>query len=218
MWLQKNRLYGRIELSQITALWGGPPSAKCEHAEIVADDDPLYGSLADMVETTHALLETPVGILTLVGTEEAVLGLYWPGQRMRRHFPDQGEEVAVASSQLFSQVAHELSEYFGGSRTSFTVPLEPGGDAFSVSVWQLLLEIPAGATTTYGDIAERMGNRRIAQRVGQAVGANPIGLMIPCHRVLGADGSLTGFAGGLETKRWLLDHERLKEPAVDQLF
>lgn len=98
------------------------------------------------------------------------------------------------------------------------MPTRTGGDEFFEQVWALLCEIPYGQTTTYGALAERLGDRRLAQRVGQAVGRNPISILIPCHRVLGADGSLTGYAGGLDRKRFLLELEEPVEASASRLF
>ena len=171
-----------------------------------------------MQETTHARYSSPVGKLTVIATQEGLAGLHWEEQKHRAHFADPGAQGEADEHPVLLRVWNELDEYFSGARTTFDVPLIPQGDAFSQSVWRLLVNIPFGETTTYGALATQLGNRHLAQRVGQAVGANPIGLIIPCHRVLGADGSLTGFAGGLEAKRWLLSHEEPHERTLERLF
>jgi methylated-DNA-[protein]-cysteine S-methyltransferase len=104
--------------------------------------------------------------------------------------------------------AAQLEEYFAGRRQTFDLPLDPVGTSFQRAAWDALRTIDYGSTVSYGEQAARMGDRRKARAVGAANGRNPISIVVPCHRVVGADGALTGFAGGLETKAWLLDHER----------
>jgi methylated-DNA-[protein]-cysteine S-methyltransferase len=108
---------------------------------------------------------------------------------------------------VLSVLAEQLDDYLAGERRTFEVSVRTDGDDFSQRVWAMLQEIPYGETTTYGALAERLGNRHLAQRVGQVVGRNPVSIVIPCHRVVGSDGSLTGYAGGLERKQRLLDLE-----------
>lgn len=124
----------------------------------------------------------------------------------------------AARDPLLAQAADELRQYLAGARQEFDVPISTAGDPLSEEVWQRLLEIPYGETTTYGAIAAALGRRELAQRVGQCVGHNPISIIIPCHRVLGADGSLTGYAGGLDRKRALLDLEEPEEAKLSRLF
>lgn len=165
--------------------------------------------------TRHALVETVVGELTVVAEDSGVSGIFFPGHRYLPEASTFGAMVIADDDEVLSQVAEQLTEYFAGARRSFDVPLAAHGDEFSEQVWALLREIPYGETTTYGELAVQLGNRHLAQRVGQAVGHNPVSIIIPCHRVIGADGSLTGYAGGLERKRWLLE---LEEPAGLRLF
>ncbi|GAA2825212.1 methylated-DNA-[protein]-cysteine S-methyltransferase [Leucobacter komagatae] len=160
--------------------------------------------------TRHGTFATSLGDLLFVAEGEAITGVYFPGHR----YPPDPEQVgddlgAEPGDTVLAEAARQLREYLRGERTQFDVTLAPAGDEFSQQVWALLQAIPFGATTTYGELALRLGNRALAQRVGQAVGHNPVSIIIPCHRVLGADGSLTGFAGGLDRKRELL---RLEEP------
>ena len=106
-------------------------------------------------------------------------------------------------------MARQLDEYFAGTRTDFDVPLDPRGSAFQRAAWRGLATIPFGETVSYGEQARRLGHDGKARAIGAANGANPIPVILPCHRVVGSDGSLTGFGGGLETKAWLLHHERV---------
>ena len=136
------------------------------------------------------------------------------------HSATEGEEPTgkYAAAQLLSRAAAELSEYFERKRTSFTLPLDPEGTDFQLIVWEHLKTIPAGYTTTYGEISRAVGPGAPAQAVGQAVGRNKVSIMIPCHRVIGADGSLTGYAGGVERKQFLLDLEEPEEVREARLF
>jgi methylated-DNA-[protein]-cysteine S-methyltransferase len=109
---------------------------------------------------------------------------------------------------VISMAAFQLTAYFDGERTDFDVPLDPVGTDFQRSAWEALRSIPYGTTVSYGEQAERMGDRRKARAVGAANGRNPISIIVPCHRVVGANGALTGFAGGTDTKAWLIAHER----------
>jgi methylated-DNA-[protein]-cysteine S-methyltransferase len=110
-------------------------------------------------------------------------------------------------TKILQQAKNELKEYFEGRRTEFTIPLHPHGTEFQISVWNQLLNIPCGVTRTYGDIARRLKNPDAVRAVGAANGQNPIAIIIPCHRVVGSNGKLTGYAGGIDRKLWLLKHE-----------
>ncbi|HIW96047.1 MAG TPA: methylated-DNA--[protein]-cysteine S-methyltransferase [Candidatus Corynebacterium gallistercoris] len=174
---------------------------------------------------THA--PSPVGpLLVLFSGDGTPTGIHFPSSAKAPAESAWGEAVELsAAMKKFPQVAAlvtQLEEYFAGSRREFDVELgwdgvngEPGGTGgaseFNLRVWKLLQEIPYGATVAYGELAEKLGSKGLAQRVGQAVGSNPFSIVVPCHRVVGADGSLTGFAGGLERKRFLL---ALEEPAA----
>jgi methylated-DNA-[protein]-cysteine S-methyltransferase len=164
---------------------------------------------------THTRIPTPLGELLLVAEDGALTGLYFPGHR----YPPDAESIGVEGDDpVFDETARQLAGYFAGERSGFELPLAPHGDAFSQQVWAILRAIPFGETTTYGSIARSLGNPSLAQRVGQAVGHNPISIIVPCHRVLGADGSLTGFAGGLERKRFLLELEEPIAAKAERLF
>jgi methylated-DNA-[protein]-cysteine S-methyltransferase len=108
----------------------------------------------------------------------------------------------------FDALAGQLAEYFAGARTAFELPLRASGNAFELDVWRLMAEIPYGDTRSYGDLARRLGDRSLAQAVGAACGRNPLPIVVPCHRVVGADGALVGFGGGVDRKRFLLDLEQ----------
>lgn len=164
------------------------------------------------MNVTHTVIESPVGDLTVVAHDDAVAGLYFADQR-RRPAPDALGEPA--DSPLFDQVRRQLNEYFAGDRGTFDLPLRPEGEEFDRRVWALLPAIPYGETRSYGDLARQLGDVGLAQAVGAANGRNPLCVLVPCHRVVGADGSLTGYAGGLPRKRFLLD---LEEPSETRLF
>lgn len=168
--------------------------------------------------TRHAFIATSIGDLLLVAEDEALTGLYFEHHRYPPAPDTIGERIDIADDPVMRSAAGEVREYLAGERREFTVPLALHGDAFSEQVWRRLLTIPYGETSNYGSLAKEIGNLALAQRVGQAVGHNPISIIVPCHRVLGSDGSLTGYAGGLDRKRWLL---RLEEPpaaAAGRLF
>jgi methylated-DNA-[protein]-cysteine S-methyltransferase len=158
----------------------------------------------------HAVVDSDFGPITIVARDEAVIGLYFR-HHIRRPAQDTfGPEAPMGAEELLDEAARQLLDYLAGRRHEFDLPLAADGDAFQHEVWDIVTEIPFGETTTYGRIAERLADRTLAQKVGQAVGANPLCIFVPCHRVLGASGSLTGYAGGLKRKRALLE---LEEPA-----
>jgi methylated-DNA-[protein]-cysteine S-methyltransferase len=161
----------------------------------------------DQLQVLHAaVVDAPVGPLTIVASDSGVRAVLWPDERAGRVVlgsTEPGDEHDVVR-----QAATQLAEYFAGDRTSFDVPLDPVGTPFQQQAWLALRSIAYGTTISYGEQAERMGDRRKARAVGAANGRNPISIIVPCHRVVGATGSLTGFAGGTATKAWLLDHER----------
>jgi len=165
----------------------------------------------------HATVETELGPITIVADGEALTGLYFR-DHVRR--PDEGAfgaHVPAAEDPLLAEAADQLWNYLGGRRMEFDLPLRAAGDEFQRAVWSIVAAIPAGRTVTYGQIAEQVGGRSLAQAVGQAVGANPLCIFVPCHRVVGAGGALTGYAGGLVRKRALLELEQVAV-GVDRLF
>ncbi|MDO5719575.1 MAG: methylated-DNA--[protein]-cysteine S-methyltransferase [Actinomycetaceae bacterium] len=153
----------------------------------------------------HTLTVTPIGDLMLVARDDSVVGIYFSGTDSE-NMADTGIWVSPADS-LLSRTADELHEYFAGTRSVFTIPYELPSGTFSSRVWRELETIPYGATVSYGDIARAVGNPRAARAVGMAVGRNPLSIVVPCHRVIGSDGSITGYAGGTDRKRYLLQLE-----------
>lgn len=166
----------------------------------------------------HASISTDLGDLLAVAEGAALAGLYFPAHWHPPAAGTIGPEVSPTGDAVFERTRSELAEYLRRERTDFSVPVRTHGDAFSERVWDLLARIPYGTTTTYGAIARELGNPGLAQRVGQAVGHNPISIVVPCHRVVGADGSLTGYAGGLDRKARLLALEEPAEAAESRLF
>ena len=155
------------------------------------------------VTPLHTTIESPIGPLLLVGDEEALSGLYMQGgPRPKRIGPDWRR-----ADEPFAAAVEQLGEYFGGERSAFELPLRMEGPEFERDVWEQLRLIPYGETASYGQIAKRIGRPDTARAVGVANARNPIAVIVPCHRVIGADGSLTGFGGGLERKQFLLEHE-----------
>jgi methylated-DNA-[protein]-cysteine S-methyltransferase len=151
----------------------------------------------------YAVVPSPIGDLVVWGEGATLSGLSFSDSR-KAAVVDQAWERADAS---FAQVAEELRKYFAGELTHFDVKLAPHGTEFQRRVWDALLQIPYGSTTTYGQLAAELGDPRSTRAVGLANGRNPIAIVIPCHRVIGADGNLTGYGGGMDRKRWLLAHE-----------
>jgi methylated-DNA-[protein]-cysteine S-methyltransferase len=155
----------------------------------------------------QCVIETPLGEMTVLAVEEGVCGLRFVGQKYEP--AESGEWQEEQDHPLFVSLRNELAEYFAGRRSCFDLPLALHGTEFQLSVWELLRAIPAGETTTYGALARQLAGKRggripSAQAVGGAVGHNPVAIIVPCHRVVGANGSLTGYAGGLERKAALL--------------
>jgi methylated-DNA-[protein]-cysteine S-methyltransferase len=149
-------------------------------------------------------LKSPVGLLRLYATEGALTGIYLENQK--------GIPALTASERddlpVLLAARRQLEEYFAGERVSFELPLEPAGTPFQQSVWKALREIPLGVTWSYAQLARHVGRASAARAVGAANGKNPLSIVVPCHRVVGTDGALTGYAGGVSAKRWLLEHEQ----------
>ncbi|MFG2681619.1 methylated-DNA--[protein]-cysteine S-methyltransferase [Streptomyces sp. NPDC048392] len=152
----------------------------------------------------HTVIDSPCGALTLVAEDGALCGLYMTGQR---HRPPE-ETFGTADDRPFARAEEELTAYFAGQLKDFTLDLRLNGTPFQRTVWDQLRRIPYGETRTYGELAAALGNPTASRAVGLANGRNPIGIIVPCHRVIGSSGSLTGYGGGLERKRRLLDFER----------
>jgi methylated-DNA-[protein]-cysteine S-methyltransferase len=153
---------------------------------------------------THTVVESPVGPLTLVAVDGTLAGLY---MRRQRHRPP-AETFGEPGTEPFTEVADQLRAYFDGRLTRFDLPMVFAGTAFQKRVWSALQDIPYGETISYGQLADRIGQPTAARAVGLANGKNPIGIIVPCHRVVGSTGDLTGYGGGLPTKQRLLALER----------
>lgn len=162
----------------------------------------------------HTRVASPIGALTLTADGPGLTGIYFEAHRYPPRQESLGAPVSADDDELLSLVEWQLTEYFDGARTSFDLPLTPGGPVFHRKVWGRLRLIGYGERTTYGGIAAEFGDPRLARAVGTAVGHNPISIVVPCHRVVGSTGRLTGFAGGLDRKAWLLRLEEKDEPAL----
>jgi len=153
----------------------------------------------------YKMIHSPVGNLKLVASDKGLVAILWQNEKLSR----------VPLNELLEDTVHpilldterELGEYFAGKRKTFSVPLDMRGTSFQKNVWQALLAIPFGETRSYGQLAKQLGNPQAMRAVGAANGRNPISIIVPCHRVIGSSGKLTGFAGGLETKAYLLNLE-----------
>ena len=160
----------------------------------------------------HSVIASPIGPLTLVADGGALTAVYMENHK-RGPAPEtlgplvSDNDAAGAGALVLARTRDQLGEYFAGERRDFTLPLAPAGNPFRQRVWTLLLEIPYGETRTYGDLARQLGDKNLAQAVGAANARNPVSIIIPCHRVVGAAGALTGYAGGLPRKRHLLGLE-----------
>jgi methylated-DNA-[protein]-cysteine S-methyltransferase len=175
-------------------------------SQLISEEEPKMCVIA-----TTSMQDTPVGLIGLAASSQGLTRLV---------FGPKAVECAGnggPANGLLRTAEEQLREYFDGSRRTFDLPLDLRGTPFRLAVWQALLEIPFGRTVSYGDIARQIGKPTAVRAVGAANGANPIGLVVPCHRVVGSDGALTGYAGGLAAKRTLLSHEgvRLTGDRVD---
>ncbi len=159
-------------------------------------------NLTTQLVSSH--LDSPVGELTLVASDVGLRAVLWPHERVGRVRLD---DVEPGDHPILTDTAAQLVGYFDGSRTEFDLPLDLVGTDFQVQVWRLLTTIGFGQTSTYAAQADQLGRPTASRAVGGAIGRNPISIVVPCHRVVGASGALTGFAGGVDAKRWLLDHE-----------
>jgi methylated-DNA-[protein]-cysteine S-methyltransferase len=149
------------------------------------------------------MIDSPLGDLLVARDEDGLTALYLPTGRN-----EHGQNPSwVRRDTAFDDIRRQLAEYFAGSRQGFDVPLHPAGTGFQLRVWNALRQIPYGATTSYGRTAAAIGHPNGSRAVGLANGRNPISIVVPCHRVIGANGSLTGYGGGLPAKQWLLAHE-----------
>src|SRR5882672_9654559 len=167
-----------------------------------------------MTTTVYSLLESPIGELLLTGDGESVTGIWMQSHRAEW----KRTKTLRRDDGAFAAARGQLIEYFAGARTEFDFPLAPEGTGFQRKVWNALCNIPYGETISYGELARRIGQPSAARAVGLVNGSNPLPIVVPCHRVIGADGSMTGFGGGIERKRWLLAHEKRYSKSTQDLF
>ncbi|MEM7094881.1 MAG: methylated-DNA--[protein]-cysteine S-methyltransferase [Actinomycetota bacterium] len=160
-----------------------------------------------MSELCWCSVSSPIGELTLVADDDGLRHVLFNGQTLADLGLDAGELPEAPSDPVLAGAATQLAQYFAGERTTFELPMHVTGGDFERAVWWSLTTIPHGETISYGEQARRIGKPGAAQAVGAANGRNPLPIVLPCHRVVGSDGSLVGFGGGLATKQWLLDHE-----------
>lgn len=157
-----------------------------------------------MSSTRWTVTDSPIGPLLLTADDGGLTRLY---MEVRKHGPDEVQPEWRRDNSAFTEACRQLDEYFAGERTVFDLPLNPAGTPFQLRVWEALKTIPYGEIRSYGEIAEQIGRPGAARAVGLANGRNPISIVVPCHRVIGASGALTGYGGGLERKQYLLDLE-----------
>ncbi|MBT8241793.1 MAG: methylated-DNA--[protein]-cysteine S-methyltransferase [Acidimicrobiia bacterium] len=161
-----------------------------------------------MSTLTRTVTPSPVGELQIITSEIGIVAILWPDDDRWDY------DTIDGSNAIADQATRELTEFFDGSRTNFTVPLDLRGTEFQRAVWESLTEIPFGQTVSYAEQAARLGRPTAVRAVASANGKNPVSIMVPCHRVIGSNGTLTGYAGGLEAKRLLLDLERGQQPLI----
>ncbi len=166
---------------------------------------PVIGATDDL---SCATMSSPVGELTLIASPRGLRAVLWPNELDEPGRLPPADDGDPAAAVVLREAVLQLEEYFAGDRHDFDLPLDPVGTTFQQSAWLQLRAIPYGETISYGEQARRLGDVRKSRAVGAANGRNPISIIVPCHRVIGANGSLTGFASGIETKSWLLRHEQ----------
>jgi len=164
--------------------------------------------------TATSVYASPLGALTLVASDAGLRAVLWNGDDPSRAGLAGLSPDETGRPPVLAETARQLDAYFDGSRTSFDLQLDLHGTPFQRQAWRALAEIPFGETRTYAEQAARLGRPTAFRAVGAANGRNPLSIVLPCHRVIGSDGSLTGFAGGLDAKRWLLEHERAVSAAT----
>jgi methylated-DNA-[protein]-cysteine S-methyltransferase len=168
--------------------------------------------------TRHAVIDSPLGELTLVADGDAVIGLYFRHHWYRPSADTFGPRVAAGPDALLAESRAQLEDYLTGARMEFDLPTALAGDDRQRRVWNRLATIPYGGTVTYGELAAELADGTTAQEVGATVGRNPLSVVVPCHRVVGRNGKLTGYAGGLARKKFLLDLEEPAEVRAARLF
>lgn len=165
----------------------------------------------------HRVVGSPIGDVTLVSVDGVLGGLYMPEHWHPPQPADLGSRVETADEPCLADAAEQLGEYFAGARTRFAMPVTLRGTDFQLRVWELLRQIPYGQTRSYAELADELGNPAAIRALAAANGRNPVSIVVPCHRVIGSDGSLVGYAGGLARKRFLLELEGAI-PAEETLF
>ena len=152
----------------------------------------------------YDIIDTPLGQMTLIGDEHSLIHIELPEAKRPLMLASEWRRDA----NRFSEERRQFDQYFSGTSNTFDLPLAPSGTPFQKEVWRALCDIGYGETISYGELASRIGRPKASRAVGLANGANPLSIIVPCHRVIGANGSLTGYGGGMNAKRWLLDHEK----------
>jgi methylated-DNA-[protein]-cysteine S-methyltransferase len=152
-------------------------------------------------------MASPIGELTILASDDAVVAIHWNHEPFDARLTGDVVDVEHGRHAVLDEAVRQLDEYFAGERLEFDLPLEPNGTPFQRQAWTALRTIPYGETISYGEQARRLGDRNKSRAVGAANGKNPIPIVVPCHRVIGANGNLIGFGGGLDVKAWLLQHE-----------
>jgi methylated-DNA-[protein]-cysteine S-methyltransferase len=170
------------------------------------------------MQTRHTVIDSPLGELTIVADGDTLTGLYFRRHWYRPTSDALGQYTEPAADEVLCQAAGQLHEYFAGQRTHFDLPIALVGESRQRRVWDLLADIGFGQTKSYGELAAELGDGTTAYEVGQAVGRNPLSIIVPCHRVVGKKGSLTGYAGGVKRKRFLLDLEEPTPASAGRLF
>jgi methylated-DNA-[protein]-cysteine S-methyltransferase len=172
----------------------------------------LSAPQAAVAKHRSVTMDTPIGPVTIRSDGQAIIAVSFGRDASNSEAPPQGGGRLPAAADgaddpILARAVRQLNEYFEGTRSNFDLPLGARGTAWQTAVWKALREIPFGTTASYGDVARRAGSPNAARAVGAANHVNPLGIVVPCHRVVGRDGSLTGYAGGLPIKEWLLRHE-----------
>lgn len=170
------------------------------------------------MNTRHCVIDSRLGELTVVADGNVLTGVYFPHHWHRPDSSAFGWRVDAHSDVLLAEAEVQLTGYLSGDRSAFDLPVRPHGDRRQHRVWNLLTDIPFGGTVTYRELAAALADGTTAQEVGQAVGRNPLCIVIPCHRVVGSNGQLTGYAGGLKRKQFLLELEEAADVKAARLF
>jgi methylated-DNA-[protein]-cysteine S-methyltransferase len=171
--------------------------------------------LGDTRDLSRATMSSPVGELTLIASPRGLRAVLWPNELAEPTELPLAADGDPAAATVLRAAVLQLEQYFAGERREFDLPLDPVGTDFQLSAWLQLRRIPYGATISYGEQARRLGDVNKSRAVGAANGRNPISIIVPCHRVVGTNGALTGFAAGLDAKAWLLRHEQGTQTLLD---